>query len=133
MSQSPISLIGEVDALKTPPHFPSNPTETGTKPLVLTLSAKTNISNSIVANFGSFDVNFSSQSQETEFCGIGVDVASPAGYQFSAASTSYKDSIDVGSGVTASHILSYTFSGSESPHPNPDPHLTSPYYGMRLT
>src|SRR3954466_5378162 len=89
---------------KTPP-FSSTPT-------IKPNSNKDNCS--IVANFGSFDVSFKSQADQTEYCGIAIQVDAPAGQQFSAASTSYKDVIDVGSGITASHLLTYTFSGSES-------------------
>jgi len=69
---------------------------------------------SIVANFGSFDVTLSPQSDSTEFCGIGVQFSVPAGVQFSAVSTTYRDNINVGAGATATHLLTYTFSTSDA-------------------
>jgi hypothetical protein len=44
-----------------------------------------------------------------------VDISAPAGQQFSVASTSYSDKLNVPDGVTASHFFTYTYAGSKSP------------------
>ncbi|TVY59324.1 putative secreted protein, partial [Lachnellula suecica] len=67
--------------------------------------------NSINAKYPSFAVTTTPQDQTSQFCGLAVTIAAPASWQFSAASTSYRDEINVGSGTTGSHIMTYAFQG----------------------
>ncbi|KAH7383097.1 hypothetical protein BKA64DRAFT_712933 [Cadophora sp. MPI-SDFR-AT-0126] len=68
--------------------------------------------NKVVAHFPAFDVTKGAgvaQSSSEDFCGIGIEFGCPAGRQFSVVSTSYRDSVDIPAGTTASHLMRYGF------------------------
>ncbi|KAH7369550.1 hypothetical protein BKA65DRAFT_544281 [Rhexocercosporidium sp. MPI-PUGE-AT-0058] len=70
--------------------------------------------NKIVAHFPAFDVTKGSnvpQSESEEFCGLGIEFGYPEGRQFSVVSTSYRDTVDIPVGATASHLMRYGFQG----------------------
>jgi len=68
--------------------------------------------NNIIAHCPSFSVHLGgAQADAADFCGIGVAVNVPGGQQFSVASSSYHDIVNVGSGETGIHLMTYTFSG----------------------
>jgi len=71
-------------------------------------------STQITASFPSFAVKLTPISESTEFCGIGVDFGASSGKQYAVVSTNYRDEINVGKDETATHLLSYTFSSSDS-------------------
>ncbi|KAH6694197.1 hypothetical protein BKA61DRAFT_683729 [Leptodontidium sp. MPI-SDFR-AT-0119] len=70
--------------------------------------------NKVVAHFPAFDATKGSdvpQSESEEFCGLGIEFGCPAGRQFSIVSTSYRDTVDIPAGATASHLMRYGFQG----------------------
>lgn len=64
---------------------------------------------SIISHFPGFAINPSVQYQSSIFCGLTLDIACAAGQQFSVASSSYHDYLEVSAGSTGSHVLSYWF------------------------
>jgi hypothetical protein len=111
-----MSYILELAALKTPPPSQSQRMEIGTFPEKAFPSSKyLYVLHSIVATFSPLAVRIGpsiDQSENTDFCGIGLDIASPSGQQFAPVSTTYYDNLNIPAGVTGSHIITYTFSGS---------------------
>ncbi|KAH9222373.1 hypothetical protein DL95DRAFT_242932, partial [Leptodontidium sp. 2 PMI_412] len=70
--------------------------------------------NKVVAHFPAFDATKGSnvpQSESEDFCGLGIEFGCPAGRQFSVVSTSYRDTVDIPAGATASHLMRYGFQG----------------------
>ncbi|KAH8590171.1 hypothetical protein B0O99DRAFT_691824 [Bisporella sp. PMI_857] len=70
--------------------------------------------NRIIANFGRFDVRSSPQSASHEACSLFLEIPGQPGKQFSPVSTSYHDYLEVDSGTTASHYMTYFFSENAS-------------------
>ncbi|CZT10403.1 uncharacterized protein RAG0_14897 [Rhynchosporium agropyri] len=70
--------------------------------------------NKVTTHFPAFDVTKGGnvpQSSSEEFCGVGIEFGCPEGRQFAVVSSSYRDSVDVPAGTTASHLMRYGFQG----------------------
>ncbi|KAL2063912.1 hypothetical protein VTL71DRAFT_4406 [Oculimacula yallundae] len=71
-------------------------------------------SNKVITHFPAFDVTKGSnvpQSSSEEFCAVGIEFGCPQGRQYSVVSSSYRDTVDIPAGTTASHLMRYGFQG----------------------